>query len=157
MKFEQAQFSNNGAIQLYIAREGSGSGIQIQWKTFGSGFRSGSGSCKKVRIRPDPDPQHWLILGRILSFLNWYGTTYRVRVTYPYPYSGLKKVFSYRSRQPGWVAVSFRTVAAKFATYQKCVACPALSAHLRGAVPCRALPALRGHLSSARASRRTAA
>ena len=45
LKFEKAQFTNNGAIHLYIAREGSGSGIRIRWKT------SGSGSCKKVRIR----------------------------------------------------------------------------------------------------------
>ena len=35
MKFEKAQFSNNGVILLYIAREGSG-------------------SCKKG---PDPDPE----------------------------------------------------------------------------------------------------
>ena len=29
-KFEKAQFTNNGVIQLYIAREGSGSGIRIR-------------------------------------------------------------------------------------------------------------------------------
>ena len=49
-KFEKAQFTNNGVLHLYIAREGSGSGIRIRWKTFGSG------SCKKVRIWPDPQP-----------------------------------------------------------------------------------------------------
>jgi len=44
--FEKAQFTNNCVIQLYIAREGSGSGIQILiWRK-----TSGSRSYQKVRI-----------------------------------------------------------------------------------------------------------
>ena len=48
-KFEKAQFTNNGVIQLYIAREGSGSGGKLP----------DPDPAKKVRIQPDQDPQSW--------------------------------------------------------------------------------------------------
>ncbi len=56
LKFEKAQITNNGAIQLYIAREGSGSGIRIRWKLPDPDPEKRSGS-DRIRIRnPATDP-----------------------------------------------------------------------------------------------------
>jgi len=48
-KFEKAQFTNNGVIQLYIAREGSESGGKLPDSD--PAKRSGSGSATLFPIR----------------------------------------------------------------------------------------------------------
>ena len=48
LKFEKAQFTNNGAIQLHIAREGSGSGSSGKLSDPDPAKRSGSGSATLV-------------------------------------------------------------------------------------------------------------
>ena len=48
LKFEKAQFTNNGAIQLYIAREGSGSGGKLPDPD--PAKRSGSATLFKVEV-----------------------------------------------------------------------------------------------------------
>ena len=50
LKFEKAQFTNDGAIQLYIAREGSGSGSNGKLSDPDPAKRSGSATLT-CRVR----------------------------------------------------------------------------------------------------------